>query len=347
LSEIIRARAPLRISFAGGGTDVDPYPEMNGGAVISTGIDRYANVSLNLTSKNKISVRSQDYGLLEIFEDISTVSYNGKLDLVKAALKSMDLVDSSFDAIIHVDSPPGSGLGSSSAMTVSLLGALLELMKKKLTPYEIAEKAYQIERIELGIKGGRQDQYAATFGGFNFLEFKKSNVKVTPLKIRNEILNELLASSLVCDTKGRRISAHILERQSKSYESGKKEVLDNLDLIKQSAYEMRKALENGMIKEMGGLLDEGWEHKKKLDSNISNPDIDRIYDKAISLGAVGGRLMGAGGGGHFLFICNPDYKEYVSEGLKKIGCEIVKINFDYDGLQTWKTNDDKVLPNEF
>jgi len=151
MTNIIRSRAPLRISFAGGGTDVEPYPTMKGGAVISTTIDRYAYVSLIITEKNQVNVRSQDYGLLETFNDISEMSYNGKLDLVKAAIKNFNFKNASFDAVLHVDAPPGSGLGASSAVTVSLIGSLSSLTGIKLSRHEIADKAYQIERIELGI----------------------------------------------------------------------------------------------------------------------------------------------------------------------------------------------------
>jgi len=343
LSEIIRSRAPLRISFAGGGTDVEPYPSMKGGAVLSTTIDRYAYVTLRPTSNKQVKVESLDFGLLETFNDISDFNYNGKLDLVKAAIKNLNLHDASFDALLHVDSPPGSGLGSSSAISVSLIASLTSLIGKKLTLNEIAEKAYHIERVELGIKGGKQDQYAACFGGFNFLEFKKSSVEVTPLKIKQDILNELLASLLICDTKITRLSAKILERQSKSYSSGKQEVIDNLNLIKKSAFEMKKVLLNGDMKEVSRLLHEGWQSKKQLDSGISSPKIDKIYDIALENGAEGGKLMGAGGGGHFMFMCDPDKRENVSRAVQKLGCNIVKVNFDFDGLQVWKSLNGTVM----
>ncbi|MGI0088367.1 MAG: GHMP kinase [Nitrosotalea sp.] len=343
MSLVIRSRAPLRVSFAGGGTDVDPYPEMKGGAVISTTIDRYAYVSLKLNTKNEVSVKSQDYGLLETFRDISEMVYDGKLDLVKAAIKIVGIRNPSFDSLLHVDAPPGSGLGSSAAVSASLIGALAVLAGTHLTQYEIAEKAYHIERVELGIKGGRQDQYATVFGGFNFLEFKKSSVEVTPLRIRTPILNELLASILVCDTNITRLSGKILERQSKSYTEGGASVLENLDFIKQSAYDMKNSMVRGNMKEIGELLHLGWLHKKKLTSGITTPQLDAIYDKALESGAMGGKLMGAGGGGHFMFICDPDKREDVSREVTKLGCKIVKINFDREGLQVWKSNNGRII----
>lgn len=343
MSVIIRSRAPLRISFAGGGTDVEPYPSMKGGAVISTTIDRYAYVSIMMNKSNRVTLKSQDYGLLETFKNISDVSYNGKLDLAKAAIKALEISKIGFDSLIHVDAPPGSGLGSSSAVAVSLIGSLSAMVGIKLSQYEIAEKAYHIERVELGIKGGRQDQYAAVFGGFNFLEFKKSGVEVTPIRIRGEVLNELLASLLICDTGVTRLSGKILERQSKSYSTGKIDIMDNLDFIKQSAYDMKNALVRGNMKSVNELIHIGWLHKKKLASGISNKNIDRIYEKARNAGALSGKLMGAGGGGHFMFLCDPDRKEEVSRQVMKMGCKIVKANFDTDGLQVWKNDNNHIL----
>ena len=164
---IIRSRAPLRISFAGGGTDVDPYPQIKGGAVLSTSIDRYAYTTIKNSDKN-IILKSQDYNLTQRFNNFSDFSYDGKLDLVKAAIKDFNL-DKPLQCITHVDAPPGSGLGSSSAVAVSLIGSLSYFYNQNFSNYEIAEKAYDIERVELGIKGGRQDQYASVFGGFNFI----------------------------------------------------------------------------------------------------------------------------------------------------------------------------------
>ena len=340
--EIIRSRAPLRISFAGGGTDVSPYPELKGGAVISTTIDRYAYVSLQANQENRVQVKSHDYNLLETFENISDMTYDGRLDLAKAAIKILNLEKTYFDALIHVDSPPGSGLGSSSAVAVSLIGSLSYLLRKDLSTYEIAEKAYDVERVELGIKGGKQDQYASSFGGFNLLEFKKSSVDVTPLRIRHEILNELLASIVICDTQVTRLSANILERQSKSYSKGSNTIDSNLDFIKKSAYDMKASLIKGDMTSMGELLHEGWMYKKRLDSEISNSSIDKIYDTALENGASGGKLLGAGGGGHFLFICDPDKRNEVSRVVEKLGCKQIKINFDTEGLQVWKKNNDHI-----
>jgi len=339
---IIRSRAPLRISFAGGGTDVDPYPKMKGGATLSTTIDRYAYVTLEKNSAKQILLKSDDYGLLETIESISKISKKGKLNLLKATIKSFKLKNRYFKATISVDAPPGSGLGSSSAVTVSLLGALLLMIKKNLSNYEIAEKAYNIERVDLGINGGRQDQYASTFGGFNLIEYQARKVNVTPLRIKKEILNEFLASLVLCDTGITRLSANILKRQVKKYEKNEENIIEVLDGMKKEAYEVKDQLTRGNIFQIGEILNEGWEFKKKIDPMMTNKKIDKIYSNAINMGAIGGKLLGAGAGGHCLFLCEPNKKINVVKKLLKIGCKLVKFNFDEDGLQTWSLNNGKV-----
>ena len=336
MQKLIRSRAPLRISFAGGGTDVEPYPQLRGGAVISTTIDRYAYVSLDKNQEKKIILKSQDFGLLEKFSNISEVSSKkGKLDLLKATIRSLGVKNKFFTASVQVDAPPGSGLGSSSAVTVSMIGAVLSMISKQLTNYEIAERAYKIERIDLGIQGGRQDQYSSVFGGFNLIEFHKSKVNVTPLRVKKEILNELLASIILCDTRKTRLSAKILERQIKNYKKQGKKIMDSLDKLKNEAYELKEKLIDGNTKDIGEILHEGWENKKQLDTFISNKAIDKIYDKTRKMGVIGGKLLGAGGGGHFMFLCEPEKKAEIIKEVTKSGYKLIKFNFDKEGLQSW------------
>jgi len=239
---MIISRSPLRISLGGGGTDVSPYPETVGGAVISTTIDRYAYVTLNKNTNQTLRVNSQDYNLLETFNSISELHTKGKLDLVKSAFKYMKIKKTNLDVFLHVDAPPGSGLGSSSALTVALIGAMRYMQKKLIEPYDIAHTSYIVEREEAGISGGKQDQYASAFGGLNFIEFKKNTVIVNPLRLRPEIKNELIASLILSDTGIRRLSANIITRQIKSYKNKKKIVTDSLDSIKQLAYESKSHL---------------------------------------------------------------------------------------------------------
>lgn len=341
---IIRSKAPLRISLGGGGTDVYPYTENFGGAIISTTIDRYANVTIKENKENLLRVISQDYNLLEIFDSISDLRNKGKLDLVRASFGFLNLNRTNIDTILHVDAPPGSGLGSSSALTVALVGAIKNLQNKTLDPYDIAHTAYVIEREEAKIKGGMQDQYASAFGGFNFIEFKKNSVEVNPIRLKPEIKNELFASLILCDTGDTRLSANILERQINSYEQKNEIILKNLHSIKQIAYDMKNSLIKGNLKEIGEMLHDNWILKKTLDKEISNSKIDKIYDSAISAGAIGGKLLGAGGGGHLLFVADPENKIHVENELQKSGCKIVKFNFDENGLQSWKIDNGRVIP---
>ena len=339
---IIKSKAPLRISFAGGGTDVPPYTEMRGGCVVSSTITKYAYAVLKSRGDKNKRVNSIDYGLMMSFKSISQLRYDGKLDLVKAAMKTFQLENYGFDMTISCDAPPGSGLGSSSAVMVAIIGAFKELLNKPLTSYEVAELAYRLERIELGIKGGLQDQYAATFGGFNFIEFRKSSVVVNPLRIRSEILNELHSNLMLFDTGKTRLSARILERQISATQKRKRVVLESLDFLKQLAIDMKNALLRGDLKSFGELLHMGWEHKKKLDSQISNPFIDKLYNIAREGGAIGGKVCGAGGGGHLLIYCDLEKRRKIAKKLESLGCKLVTFSFEHNGLQTWKISESGV-----
>jgi len=335
---IIKSRAPLRISFSGGGTDVPPYPEMKGGVVLSATITRYAFVSLRVREAGDITVNSIDYDLLLSIRSFSDLVYNGKLDLVKAAIKAFQLRENNyaFDMLISCDAPPGSGLGSSSATMVAIIVALAKLTGRSLGKYEIADLAYKLERIELGIKGGLQDQYAATFGGFNFMEFYKSRVIVNPLRIDDDTLNELHSNLLLFDIGRTRFSSGILDRQIRSMVERKEEVLESLDHIKEITLEMKEALLKGRLKEFGELLRKEWEYKKNLDPAISNPTIEKLFEVAKKEGARGWKLCGAGGGGHILIYCDLEKRYDVIKALEKNGCKLIPFDFDFKGLQTWE-----------
>lgn len=342
MDEIIRSKAPLRISFAGGGTDVPPYPEMYGGAVISTTIDRYAYVTIKKNDSKGIRVISQDFGLIEKIESISSLKISGKTSLIKAALIESGLKKDNIDIIIHADSPPGSGLGSSSAVSVALVGCLERYLNENLSSYQIAERAIKLERELLRISGGYQDQYASSFGGFNFIEFNKS-VIVNPIRLNSSIVNELLASLILVDTGMIRLSGKILKKQIKKYENKDPEALQHLSEIKKLAYEMKALLLKGNIKEIGYSLDSYWEHKKRIDKSISNSTINTLYKKIKKSGAIGGKILGAGGGGHMLFLCEPEKKSLIVDNIKKIKAVDVKFNFDDVGLQTWILRDGVVV----
>jgi len=339
---IIKSRTPLRISFAGGGTDIPPYPEMRGGAVISTTITKYAYVILKPRLGNEMRINSIDYNLMMSFESISDLKYDGNLDLAKAAIRLFQIENYGFDMLLSCDASPGSGLGSSSAVMVAIIGAFKELLKKPLTSYDVADLAHRLERTELGIKGGLQDHYAATFGGFNFIEFGKPSVVVNPLRIRPEIINELHSNLLLFDTCKTRLSAQIINRQMKAAKDGQRVVLESLDFLKQLAIDMKNSILRGNLKDFGELMHSAWEFKKKLDSEITNPAIEELYSLAKAEGAIGGKICGAGGGGHLLIYCDLENRHKVIKKLEELGCKIVTFGFESNGLQTWEVSECKV-----
>jgi D-glycero-alpha-D-manno-heptose-7-phosphate kinase len=332
---IIRSKAPLRISFAGGGTDVPPYSDERGGAVLSTTINKYAWATMIPRKDATINVKSLDYDIVAKYHADQKLFYDGELDLVKAVINHMGTKDG-LDLFMHSDAPPGSGLGSSSTVVVALVGLFQKWMNKPFTEYEIAELSYKIERKDLGIKGGKQDQYAATFGGFNYIEFNAESTIVNPLRIKRDILNELEYSLLLCYTGRTRLSANILKEQIDKYVKKEKASVDALDEIKSICVDMKNALLTGHLGEFGELLHTGWIHKKKLASNISNPEIDELYETARKHGAVGGKILGAGGGGYLLLFCDFDKKHIIAEKLENLNGQIVDFGFDFKGLQSWK-----------
>lgn len=334
---IIRSKAPLRISFGGGGTDVSPYPQERGGVVLNATIDKFAYCNLAARGDNAVNVISLDYDLVAKYSIGDKSEYDGKLDLVKAALKVME-VKKGIDLFLHSDVPPGSGLGSSSTMTVALVGTLGHWLKLPLGEYDIAELAYRIERREAGIKGGKQDQYAASFGGFNFIEFQGDTTIVNSLRIKREILNELEYRLMLCYTGKTRPSAGIIDEQVTGYVQRIKEVVRALDETKALAIAMKNALLLGQIDEFGSLLHQAWMSKKRFSSKITDPDIDELYEVARQNGALGGKLLGAGGGGYLLLLCEFDKWHILAQKLEELGGKVVNFAFEFNGLQTWEVN---------
>lgn len=333
---IVRAKAPLRLSFAGGGTDVSPYSDTRGGAVLNATINKYAFVTL-ITRKDKVmNIRSLDYGIVADFRVDQKLLFNGEMDLAKGVIRKLHK-KGGFDLYTHSDAPPGSGLGSSSAMVVALIGVFREWMMIPLGDYDIAHLAYEIERKDIGISGGKQDQYAASFGGFNFMEFEGEQVIINPLRVKPEVVNELQYNMLLCYTGGTRLSAKIIDSQVRNFVSGKKGPVQAMDRIKQGALDMKRALLTGKLDEFGELLDYGWEQKKRMSNKISSPAIDEMYEEAKKAGAIGGKISGAGGGGFLMIYCRFDKKHKVAERLERMGGDILDFQFEEKGLQTWRT----------
>jgi D-glycero-alpha-D-manno-heptose-7-phosphate kinase len=328
----------LRLTFAGGGTDVSPYMDERGGAVLSVTIDKYAYASLRVTEAEPgVAVRSLDYDVVAKYQFEEDLAFNGSLDLVKAVLKRMEPGERlpGLEFFVHSDAPPGSGLGSSSTMTVALLGVFRHWRNLPLTDYEMAELAWEIERVDLGIAGGRQDQYAAVFGGVNFIEFSKQAVVVNALRVAEPVLNELQYRCLLCYTGKTRMGEQIIRQQSDNYRRRESHAVEAMDRLKAIAIDMKSALLRGRLREFADLLHHGWESKKQMANEISTPAIDEMYEEARKAGALGGKVTGAGGGGFMLFICEFDRKHKVAERLEQLGGQIVEFAFDYRGLQTW------------
>jgi D-glycero-alpha-D-manno-heptose-7-phosphate kinase len=334
---LIRSKAPLRVSFAGGGTDVPPFPETEGGCVLSATINKYAFGALRPRDNGQIRIESLDFGLTIECDTQTELTYDGKLDMAKAAIRNLGgQSPTGFDLFLHTDAPPGSGLGSSSSLMVAMVGLLRDFKGLSLTNYEIAELAYALERNELGIKGGFQDQYAASFGGFNFIEFLDKQVVVNPLRISQDTINELEHNLLLCFTGTTRVSDSIISDQTRRYERSEIDTVSGLRSQKQLAVEMKKSLLHGRLDDFGDLLNSAWEFKKKMSPKISNPMIDQLYSEAKMAGALGGKIMGAGGGGFMLFYCPFEQKHKIATRLKQIGASLSEFAFEEHGLQTWR-----------
>jgi D-glycero-alpha-D-manno-heptose-7-phosphate kinase len=339
----IHAKAPLRISFAGGGTDVPPFPEREGGNVLNATIGQFAWGSLRPRDDDHIQIESVDLGISLSYTVGSEVVFDGQLDLAKAAIRRLGVHNShGFDISLQSDAPPGSGLGASSALVVVLVGLVKEFKNLSLTDYEVAHLAYVIERKDLGMGGGIQDQYTASFGGFNFIEFGKDKVIVNPLRIPQEVINELEHNLLLCFTGTTRRSDHIIEDQTRRYEENEEDAVNALRHQKQVAVEMKNALLQRRLDDFGDLLHSAWESKKKFSSRISNPAIDELYEEARKEGALGGKMTGAGGGGYMLFYCLFEKRHKVEAALRKMGATPTKFAFESMGLQTWRMHENRV-----
>jgi len=336
---IIRSRAPLRLGLAGGGTDVSPYSDLYGGAILNATINMYAYATIEPREDNKIVLNAIDRNIKIEYSSTTFLEYDGKLDLLKGVynriVKDFTHKPLSFTLTTYVDAPPGSGLGSSSTLVVTILGAFVEWLKLPLGEYEIAHLAYEIERIDLKMAGGKQDQYAATFGGFNFMEFYKDRVIVNPLRVKKEYINELQMNLLLYYTGTSRLSSKIIETQMRNVEEKKEKPITAMHKLKEQAILMKEALLKGELNKIGEILHMGWKYKKQMAEGITNPVIDEIYETALKAGATGGKISGAGGGGFMMLFC-PDNKRYkVIEALSKFGGEFKRYEFTEYGLETW------------
>ncbi|MGX9774587.1 GHMP family kinase ATP-binding protein [Janthinobacterium aestuarii] len=339
---IIRARAPLRLGLAGGGTDVAPYCDLYGGHVLNATIDRYAYAVIKTLNEPVVRFFATDQQTETVESTSVPLALNGKLDLHKAVYNEMIQVYNGGEAIplelsTFCDAPAGSGLGSSSTLVVVMIRAFTELLNLPLDDYTIAHLAYKIERVDCGLQGGRQDQYSATFGGFNFMEFYADDrAVINPLRIKNWILCELEASLVLFYTGVSRESAKIIADQSRNVESGLVNEMEAMHGIKREALIMKECLLRG---DFGGIVDsmrDGWENKKRSAKTVSNSHIEEIYNAAIAAGALAGKVSGAGGGGFMMFFVPPDKRMDVVRTLSNFDGQVSNCHFTKNGTQAWR-----------
>lgn len=326
---MILVRAPVRVSLAGGGTDLQSYYAHRGpGLVISTSIDKYFYVFLSRTRSDTVQVSSSDYRRFYRKRRGEAPLWDGNLGLVQAVLDEFG-IDEGVSLFLTSEIPPGTGLGSSGTVAVALIKALATLQNRNLTQTEVAELACNIEIERLGAPVGKQDQYQAAFGGLNMITFTSEGTVVEPLRFAPEIRLSLEQRLLLFFTGSSRSSASILAEQQQATEAADATTVEALDAIRQLAQDTRRVLEEGRLAEFGALLAASWEQKKRLTAAVSNPRIDELYDLALSAGATGGKITGAGGGGFLLVYCEPMYQGRVTEALEAQGC--FRLDYAFEG----------------
>lgn len=342
--EICRSRAPLRLGLAGGGTDVQPYSDRFGGAILNVTIGRYANATVELLDEPKLRFASLDLNQSEQLSCGVPVPLDTGLVLHRAAYNTImahfnDGHQIPMAITTHVESPIGSGLGSSSALVVAIVEAIREALRIPLGEYEVAHLAYHIEREVAGLAGGQQDQFAATFGGVNYMEFHAQNrVIVNPLRVSRAIWNEIESSLLLCFTGVSRASARIIEDQVRSIGSSDGESLDAMHQLKADAMEMKNAVLTGDIDRMAAILQHSWQAKKRTSSAMTTPEINELYNRAMEAGARGGKISGAGGGGFMFFLVDPIRRSAVLAALGGDGRVVSPCHLVHRGAESWRVS---------
>ena len=332
---LIRGKAPLRVSFSGGGSDVSPYCDEHGGCVLSTTIGMYAVGSLSVRDDQQVKIFSVDYDELVHYELGHEINEGDKLSFLRSVIKRLN-PPRGLNLYLHSDAPPGTGLGSSGAISALIVGLINHAFNLMLTRYDMARIAYEVEHDDLGRAVGRQDQYAAVFGGMNFMEFTKHNTVVFPLRVEPWILEELGYHLQMFYTRKKRDSNDIVASQVKFYEEKRQSTLDALAEMKTLTREMMACLLQGKLKNFGGHLHEAWLQKQRMNPGTVTPYLNEIYEAALAHGAVGGKLLGAGGGGFFIFFTPFTKKGKVAEALTKLGAQLTPLVFDFGGMQTWQ-----------
>jgi len=334
-----RARAPVRVSFGGGGSDLTVYFATDFGAVINATISIYSHATLRVRNDQRIIIHSQDLNDSLIVDNLqSALACNTNFGLIQAILRVVR-PEFGFELYLHSDFPMGSGLGGSAAISAAIFGCFNQFRQDKWNLHELAELAYQAERLYFRIAGGWQDQYATVFGGFNFMEFKMDQNIVHPLRIPSDILHELEESLILCNTGKEHHSGAIHEDQQYQLQRQgiQEKVRSNVDLT----YEMRNHLLRGRLLKFGQSLNAAWQLKRQFSNKVSNSILDEIYDGALKNGAIGGKLLGAGGGGFFLFYTPPFQRHQLINWLESNGLKIHPFRFDPKGLSAWSVRESK------
>ncbi|HKU65869.1 MAG TPA: CBS domain-containing protein [Rhizomicrobium sp.] len=330
-----RARAPARISFCGGGTDLTHHFFDQGGVVISATITKYAHATLRRRLDDRIRIYSHDLNQTLEVPSLGELKLGGDLDLLKSII-ALIKPRYGFELEVSTDFPLGSGLGGSAALAVAIIGCFNEFREDAWTRHQIAEMAFQAERLILNIAGGWQDQYAAAFGGLNYMEFSAHENLIVPLRMEDRTLRELEASTLLCYTRKTHHSGHIHADQKARMQGSSSELEAATRRQKEITLEMKRLLLRGDVYGYGALLDETWQIKKRYSALISDADLDRVYDHAMNNGAVGGKILGAGGGGYFMFFVRPFERFRLCNALRALDYECESVSLDGVGLQSWK-----------
>jgi len=336
---LVRSKAPLRIGFGGGGSDVSPYSDIYGGYVLNATINMYAYCTIQETKDQKIVFEAKDLKKTKSYASKMSLELDGEFDLFKGIYnKIVNLFTKkplSFKMTTYSDAIAGSGLGGSSTMVVAILHAFCEWLRIPLGEYEIANLAYEIERVDIGLEGGKQDQYAASFGGFNFMEFYQDRVIVNPLRVKSDIIDELEMSMLLYFSGISRQSSQIIKEQIKNTKEKNSTSLEATHTIKDNALKMKEALLVGDIKKFAKILDQSWKAKKDIASLISNQKIDQAYYAAKQAGALAGKFIGCGGASKVEEVAIIPKKIEVKDALLSLGGEVQNVNFTKDGARGW------------
>ena len=323
--------SPVRISFAGGGTDMPEYYEKHGGIVITSAINHFTYVIVNQRKDDKLQIFSPDFETHNVATKINTLRAKKGTELPVSIIKFLNY-KKGLNLILSSDVPPRSGLGSSSSLAVNLVNVISHLNDSKISKHEMADISHNVARNILKWPLGKQDEYIASFGGFKKIEFKKDKITVSPIRTSQKTLKEL-EQNLLLFFVGSRTTSSILTNHIKKIKNNDPKTMDSLSNVTDLAHDVYDSLRKSDLTGFGELLHKGWESKKRFSNNVSNPKIDKIYKTALNSGAIGGKLTGAGGGGHLLLYCEKSKQSKIIKKMEGFKLKQVKFSFFDDGAK--------------